>query len=143
MSQSKRFSLCIRPFQAEDESSVVTLWHRCKLVVPWNDPHEDIQSKLAFQPELFFVGTIDDVVIATMMVGYEGHRGWINYLAVHPDYQGKGLGRQLVKHAEDVLRAIGCPKLNLQVRETNEDVIAFYERLGFTSDHVIGLGKFL
>ena len=133
----------IRVYQPADEAAVIDLWQRCKLVVPWNDPHQDIAFKLAFQPDLFFVGTVDNHVIASMMVGYEGHRGWLNYLAVHPDYQRQGVGRQMVEHAIKTLKAIGCPKLNLQVRETNQAVIAFYQRLGFTSDHVIGLGRHL
>jgi ribosomal protein S18 acetylase RimI-like enzyme len=134
-------TLNIRPFQPEDEAAVVNLWQRCALVVPWNDPHKDIATKLAFQPELFFVGELDGQVVASVMVGYEGHRGWVNYLAVHPEHQRRGFGRQIMIHAESVLRDLGCPKLNLQVRETNLGVREFYESLGFTSDHVIGLGK--
>lgn len=134
-------TLDIRPFRPEDEAAVVDLWQRCALVVPQNNPHKDIAAKLAFQPDLFFVGELDGQVIASVMVGYEGHRGWVNYLAVHPDHQRRGLGRQLMAHAENILRDLGCPKLNLQVRETNLGVRGFYESLGFASDHVIGLGK--
>ena len=133
--------LTIRPFRPDDEDAVIELWHRCKLVVPWNDPHEDIATKLAFQPELFFVGAVDGKVIASVMVGYEGHRGWINYLAVDPDYQRQGIGRQMMAKAEAVLCDMGCPKINLQIRESNTGVIQFYEKIGFSSDHVIGFGK--
>lgn len=136
-------SLAIRLFQPGDEPVVVDLWHRCKLVVPWNDPHHDIALKMGFQPELFFVGEVDGQVVATLMAGYEGHRGWINYLAVDPRHQRQGIGRRMMAHAEAALRELGCPKINLQVRETNLDMIAFYERVGFSSDHVIGLGKHL
>ena len=134
-------ALNIRAFRPEDEAAVVDLWQRCTLVVPWNDPHKDIATKLAFQAESFFVGELDGQVIASVMVGYEGHRGWVNYLAVHPDHRRRGFGRQLMTHAESVLHDLGCPKLNLQVRETNLSVRGFYESLGFTNDHVIGLGK--
>ena len=133
--------LVIRTYQATDEKAVVDLWRRCKLVVPWNDPDEDIRIKVAFQPELFFVGTIDGRIVATVMAGYEGHRGWINYLGVDPDYQRQGIGSAIMLKAEQTLRDMGCPKINLQVRETNLAVIAFYAQLGFSDDHVIGLGK--
>jgi ribosomal protein S18 acetylase RimI-like enzyme len=136
-----RSKLVVRRFQTADESAVVELWQRCGLAVPWNDPHEDIALKLAFQPELFFVGAIADQVVATVMAGYEGHRGWINYLGVAPEYQRQGIGTQIMAEAEKALRELGCVKINLQVRETNQAVIAFYERLGFSNDHVLGLGK--
>jgi len=133
--------LVIRPFEAGDEPSVVDLWRRCGLTVPWNDPHEDIALKLAFQPNLFLVGAIGDQIVATVMAGYEGHRGWINYLGVAPEYRRQGIGRRIMRQAESALRELGCVKINLQVRETNQAVIAFYERLGFSDDHVLSLGK--
>jgi ribosomal protein S18 acetylase RimI-like enzyme len=133
--------LAIRTYRAADEAAVVELWRRCALVVPWNDPYEDIQIKVAFQPNLFFVGEIDGHVVATAMAGYDGHRGWINYLGVDPDYRRLGIGTAMMDRAEQALRALGCPKINLQVRESNRAVTAFYERLGFSDDHVIGLGK--
>jgi ribosomal protein S18 acetylase RimI-like enzyme len=133
--------LVIRPFQTADESAVVELWQQCGLAVPQNDPHQDIAIKTAFQPDLFFVGAIDGQVVATVMAGYEGHRGWINYLAVAPPYQRQGIGSQMMQRAEEALRALGCPKINLQVRESNHAVIAFYESLGFSQEHRISLGK--
>jgi ribosomal protein S18 acetylase RimI-like enzyme len=133
--------LVIRLFKLTDESAVVALWHQCGLVVPQNDPHEDIAIKIAFQPDLFFVGTIDGHVMATVMAGYEGHRGWINYIAVAPAYRRQGFGSQMMLRAEQSLRALGCPKINLQVRESNQAMIAFYESLGFSNDRVISLGK--
>ena len=133
--------LRIRLFEACDQEAVVALWHRCGLVVPWNDPKTDIALKLQFQPGLFLVGTLDRRVIATVMVGYEGHRGWVNYLAVSPELQRRGIGRRMMEEAEAKLRELGCPKMNLQVRTSNKSVIAFYEHLGFSDDHVIGLGK--
>jgi ribosomal protein S18 acetylase RimI-like enzyme len=133
--------LVVRPFETEDEAPVVDLWRRCRLTVPWNDPHEDIALKRAFQPDLFFVGTIAGQIVATVMAGYEGHRGWINYLGVAPQVRRRGIGRRMMQEAERALRELGCVKINLQVRETNQAVIAFYERLGFSNDHVLSLGK--
>jgi len=136
-----RPELAVRRFQPTDEDAVVELWQQCGLTVPWNNPHEDIALKMAFQPELFFVGTLNGQVVASVMAGYEGHRGWINYLGVAPEYQRQGIGGRMMMEAEKALRQLGCVKINLQVRETNQAVIAFYERLGFSNDHVLGLGK--
>ena len=131
----------IRPFEPTDEASVVELWNDCGLVVPWNNPHRDIQRKLKVEPEMFLVACSHGRVIATVMAGYDGHRGWINYLAVHPQYQRVGIATRLVKEAESRLRAKGCPKINLQVRTSNAGVIEFYQKLGFTMDDVVSLGK--
>ena len=133
--------LVLRPYRSADHDEVVALWQRCNLVVPANDPTHDIALKLAFQPSLFFVGTIDERIVATVMAGYEGHRGWINYLAVSPEAQRRGLGRQVMAHAEEALRQLGCPKANLQVRASNTDVVKFYERLGFTIEDRVSMGK--
>lgn len=131
----------IRPFRQGDESAVVQLWTDCGLVVPWNSPQRDIQRKLKVQPEMFLVGCLDGQIIATVMAGYDGHRGWINYLAVDPKHQRGGIGRRMMVEAEIRLRAAGCPKINLQVRSTNAKVIEFYRRIGFKLDDVASLGK--
>ena len=131
----------IRPYQASDESAVIELWHRCNLVVPQNDPQKDIEMKCEVQADLFFVGTINGRTIATVMAGYDGHRGWIYYLAVDPDYRQQQIGRRMMEKAESALKKLGCSKINLQVRTSNQAVIAFYERLGFSDDDVIRLGK--
>ncbi|MCB1622471.1 MAG: GNAT family acetyltransferase [Thiothrix sp.] len=131
----------IRPYQSRDENAVIRLWADCGLTVPWNNPQRDIERKLAIQPELFLVATENDIPLATVMAGYEGHRGWINYLAVHPQHRRQGLGRCMVQAAETRLLALGCPKINLQVRSNNNAVIAFYQSLGFRDDHCISLGK--
>lgn len=133
--------LTIRPFAPGDEAALIALWARCDLIRPWNDPRKDIQRKLGLQPELFLIGQRDTELVASVMAGYEGHRGWINYLAVAPEYQGQGLGRLILDHAEERLRELGCAKINLLVRATNDKVIAFYERLGYRRDEVICLGK--
>jgi len=131
----------IRPFQPSDEAAVIALWKACDLVVPQNNPVRDIARKLRVNPEWFLVGEQDGTIVSTCMAGFEGHRGWINYLAVHPDHQRHGLARELMQHAETLLRAAGCPKINLQVRSTNTAVIAFYESIGFAVDNVVSLGK--
>jgi ribosomal protein S18 acetylase RimI-like enzyme len=133
----------IRPFEARDETAVVQLWTDCGLVVPWNDPHRDIRRKLEMQPEMFLVACSDGRIIATVMAGYDGHRGWINYLAVHPNHQRTGIGRRMMDEAELRLRAKGCPKINLQVRSANSGVIEFYKRIGYKMDDVVSLGKCL
>jgi len=122
------------------QDAVVDLWKMCNLVVPQNDPVEDIQRKVEFQPELFFIALLDGKVVGSIMVGYEGHRGWINYLAVLPEYQRKGYGTRLVERGIAELRGLGCLKVNLQVRRSNASVISFYRKLGFKEDDVISLG---
>lgn len=131
----------IRPFQPADEAAVVALWQRCELTRPWNDPHQDIQRKLGVQPELFLVGERDGRLVASVMAGFDGHRGWVNYLAVCPAQRRRGLGRQLMAAVEQRLEALGCPKLNLQVREGNQAVLTFYERLGYRVEPLLSLGK--
>jgi ribosomal protein S18 acetylase RimI-like enzyme len=131
----------IRPYQTTDEAAVVALWDECRLTRPWNDPHKDIARKLAVQPELFLVGVVDGAVVASVMAGYEGHRGWVNYLAVAPRLRGNGLGRALMQHVEEALQQRGCPKINLQVRESNREAIEFYRHLGYLQDESVSLGK--
>jgi ribosomal protein S18 acetylase RimI-like enzyme len=131
----------IRPFQPADESAVVALWKECRLTRPWNDPHKDIARKLAVQPELFLVGIVNDVVIATVMAGYEGHRGWVNYLAVAPAFRGRGFARELMERVEELLSRRGCPKVSLLVRTSNPEALAFYRHLGYVQDEAVSLGK--
>lgn len=131
----------IRPFQADDEAAVVQLWKDCNLVVPWNDPLRDIRRKLRVQPELLLVGVESEELIASVMAGYEGHRGWLNYLAVAPRFRRKGIGRKMVAAAEARLRQMGCPKINIQIRTSNTAVIEFYRRIGFKPDDVVSMGK--
>ena len=131
----------IRPFRPTDEPAVVALWERCDLTRPWNDPHKDIARKLAVRPDLFLVAELDGVVVGTVMAGYDGHRGWINYLGVDPGCRRKGVGRALMAEAERLLRLEGCPKINLQVRTGNAEAIEFYRRVGFAVDDVVSFGK--
>ncbi|TVR50017.1 MAG: GNAT family acetyltransferase [Puniceicoccaceae bacterium] len=131
----------IRPYQRSDESAVLALWQSCDLLRPWNNPQKDIERKLAVRPEWFLVGELDGGIVACIMAGYEGHRGWLNYLAVSPEHQHKGFARALVAEAELRLRAEGCPKINLQVRSCNHGVIEFYRKLGYSIDDVVSMGK--
>jgi ribosomal protein S18 acetylase RimI-like enzyme len=131
----------IRPYEPADEERVVRLWIDCGLVVPWNNPQLDIQRKIDAQPDLFLVGSLAGEIIATVMAGYDGHRGWINYLAVHPDHRRTGIGRRMMDEAEIRLRAAGCPKINLQVRRTNSKVLDFYNKIGYARDDVVSFGK--
>ena len=131
----------IRPFVSADTEAVVALWTACGLVRPQNDPRKDIARKLKVNPEWFLVAERGGEIIGVVMAGYEGHRGWINYLGVTPALRRSGLGRRLMDEAEARLRAVGCPKINLQVRPENRDVIAFYESLGFTVEGAVSLGK--
>ncbi|SRR5258706_73259 len=131
----------LRPYIAADENAVVDLWERCELTRSWNDPRKDIQRKLTTQPELFLVGEMMSKVMATVMAGYDGHRGWVNYLAVAPEHRAKGYGRLLMRHVEEQLTARGCPKLNIQVRTGNRDVLEFYRKIGYRTDETVSLGK--
>ncbi len=131
----------IRAFSRSDADAGVALWQACGLVVPQNNPLADIERKLLVNSELLLVGEYAGRVVASVMGGYEGHRGWINYLAVDPAEQGKGYGRLMMAEVEHRLRAMGCPKINLQVRASNEALIQFYESLGYGIDNVVGLGK--
>ena len=131
----------IRPFQPEDEEAVISLWRRCDLLRPWNDPRKDIRRKMEVRPDLFLVGLLDGQVVACVMAGYEGHRGWLNYLAVAPEHQRHGLARAIVAEAERLLGEAGCPKINLQIRTSNHGVVRFYQRLGYSNDEVVSMGK--
>ena len=129
----------ISTYESKFQDAVVDLWKTCNLITPQNDPVEDIRKKTSFQPELFFVGLLEGKVIGSIMVGYEGHRGWMNYMAVNPKYQRQGYGRKLVQKAIAELKKIGCVKINLQVRRSNTSVIDFYKHLEFQEDDVISL----
>ena len=132
----------LRSFHPADTESVVALWESIGLTRLWNDPRKDIARKLGVQPELFVVAIgDDDRIVGTVMAGYDGHRGWMNYLAARPGVRGTGVGRALVEHVEEALHALGCPKVSIQVRSSNAQVVAFYEHLGYSVDDTIDLGK--
>ncbi|MHB0777486.1 GNAT family acetyltransferase [Halomonas sp. WWR20] len=131
----------IRPYRETDRNAVIALWHTCGLIRPWNDPEKDIERKLTVQPELFFVGELDGKVMASAMAGFDGHRGSVFYLAIDPGSQHMGYGRQLMAHVEEALHAMGCPKMNILVRTSNEAVLVFYRKLGYTLDEAVSIGK--
>lgn len=131
----------IRRFEDDDQQATIELWERCELLRPWNDPIHDIARKRSVDPDGFLVGTIDSMVIASVMAGYDGHRGWINYLAVDPSHQRSGYGQAIVAAAENRLQSLGCPKVNLQIRDDNAAAKSFYEQIGFREDRVVSYGK--
>jgi ribosomal protein S18 acetylase RimI-like enzyme len=131
----------IRPFRSGESDDVIRLWQDCGLVRPWNAPRRDIERKLTEQPELFLVGVVDGVIVASAMFGFDGTRGWVHYLGVAPSMRGRSLGRLIMAEGERLLVERGCPKLNLQVRADNDAVLGFYRALGYEQDAVVSLGK--
>jgi ribosomal protein S18 acetylase RimI-like enzyme len=131
----------VRSYHPDDRESLVRLWSACDLIRPWNDPNRDIDRKLAWDASRLLVIEHDTSVVGSVMVGYDGHRGWVNYLAVGPGYQRRGLGRILMQRAEELLGELGCAKLNLQIRSSNEAAIGFYRRLGYRVDESVSMGK--
>jgi ribosomal protein S18 acetylase RimI-like enzyme len=134
----------IRPYADADEAAVLALWRE---VFEYNQPHNDgataIRKKQQHGDGLFYVATYRGKIVGTVMLGWDGHRGWIYSLAVSPHYRGRGIGTSLMKHAEKTLRDLGAPKINLQVVETNRGVVKFYEKLGFDVEARINMGKVL
>ena len=129
------------PDRCDDATS---RWRTTGLTRPWNDPRGDFQRALAGPTSTVLGGlTPDGGLLGTVMVGHDGHRGWVYYLAVHPDEQRRGVGRQLMAVSERWLQARGVPKINLMVRKTNADAIGFYTALGYEDGEVVVLGKFL
>ncbi len=133
--------LKIRQFTIDDKDAVIQLWRDCKLIVPWNDPEKDIQRKLQVGIELFLLGECEDNLVASVMGGYDGHRGYVNYLGVAPKYRHKGFAQQMMVEIETMLKAKGCPKINLMVRNSNVSVIEYYQSLGYKLDQSVILGK--
>ena len=140
-------SWSIRPFAEPDTDAVVRLWHAAELTRPWNDPYLDIARKLTVQPELFLVAALDagttegGGIVGTVMGGYDGHRGWLYFLASDPAHRREGIGRALVLEAERLMTAMGCPKIQLMVRPGNEAVLAFYDAIGYERFDVSTTGK--
>jgi len=131
----------IRIFRQEDFEEVLTLWDRCDLLRPWNDPEMDIERKMNHDPELFLVAEVSGEIAGTVMGGYDGHRGSAYYLGVHPDYRGRGIANALMNRLEKKLIARGCPKIQLMVRAENDTVLSMYEKLDYEVQDVISMGK--
>lgn len=134
-------SIVIRAFELPDTEAVVSLWQTTGLTRPWNNPYQDISRKLKVQPELFLVAVDGDEVVGTVMAGYDGHRGWLYYLASDPAHRGRGIARELVGRAEQLLLDLGCPKVQLMVRPENDVAQGFYAALGFEPFEVWATGK--
>ena len=128
-------------FDIRDQDDVIALWRDCGLLTDKNDPHDDIRRKINHSPDLFFIGRRNGKIIATLMAGYEGRRGWINLLGVAPSAQKSGYGREIMHYAEKELAERGCIKINLQIRHTNKQAINFYQSLGYEEDLVLSMGK--
>ena len=134
-------SMEIRVFRQDDFEEVITLWERCDLLRPWNDPEMDIERKLNHDADLFLVAEVGGEVVGSLMGGYDGHRGSAYYLGVHPEYRGRGIANALLSRLEKKLIARGCPKIHIMVREENDLVIGMYERLEYEQQDVVLLGK--
>jgi ribosomal protein S18 acetylase RimI-like enzyme len=134
--------LTIRPYGSDDRDEIVALWRSVFADdPPWNDPYDVIERKQSVQADLFLVGILDDRVAGTVLAGFDGVRGWVHHLAVLPELRRRGIASLLMDRAEESLLALGCPKLNLQVRRSNADVVAFYESREYAIDDVISFGK--
>ena len=134
--------ISIRPFREEDQDNVIQLWDKVfPDAPPHNNPARDIRTKREVQPELFLIAVVEEVIVGTAMAGFDGHRGWVYYLGVDPDFQRRGIGTALMKRVESRLLGLGCPKLNLQIRSNNDEVQAFYESLGYFLEDRLSMGK--
>jgi len=135
-------ALVVRSYKESDEQAVVTLWRRVFPNAPfWNDPEMDIRRKLSVQRDLFLVAILGAQLVGTAMAGFDGHRGWVYYVAVSPGHRRQGIGRALMRRVEEGLAEIGCPKLNLQVRASNRDAVSFYKRLGYHVEERVSMSK--
>ena len=141
MAEKISTELKIRTYQHTDMEDIIHVWKECGLIRSLNNPKLDIERKVNTQKDLFFVGELSNKIIATAMFGYDGHRGWLNYLAILPEYQKIGFGKKLLEFGEKTLVYRGCPKINLQIRAENKEVINFYNAVGYSEDEVISLGK--
>ena len=132
----------IRPYRESDEEAVAALWREVFSAAPsWNHPETDIRRKLEVQRDMFLAALLDGELVGTALAGYDGHRGWVYYLAVSPRHRRRGIGRLLMERVEKILTEVGCPKLNLQVRADNPQVVSFYRKLGYAIEERISLGK--
>ena len=132
----------LRPYSDKDQENVIKLWKACNLTRPWNDPIKDINRKIENGGNIFLVLSNKNSIIGTVMGGYDGHRGVVNYLGVHPKFRGKGYGKILMKEVEKKLKELGCPKINLLVRSDNLAIGDFYKQLCYNrQDDVIVYGK--
>ncbi|HYD30349.1 MAG TPA: GNAT family acetyltransferase [Azospirillaceae bacterium] len=136
-------SFTVRAYRDGDRDPVVALWSACNLLVPWNDPVADIELCRANTNSLLLIGQEDGSVVASTMVGHDGHRGWLYYVAVDPERRRRGYGRRMVKAAEGWLAERNLPKAQLMVRSTNTTVAEFYRRLGYETGALVVMQHWL
>jgi ribosomal protein S18 acetylase RimI-like enzyme len=136
-------ALAVADIADADVATVIALWQACGLTRPWNDPAADIALARREPNSTILIGRDGDAIVATAMVGYDGHRGWVYYVATDPDRRAKGYGRAIMNAAEDWLRAAGIPKLQLLVRRENTGVAAFYQSFGYEEAQTIVFAKWL
>ena len=135
--------LAIAPIADTDVATVIALWQACGLTRPWNDPAADIALARRGPNSTILIGRVDNHIVATAMVGHDGHRGWVYYVATDPDRRAKGFGRAIMDAAEDWLRAAGIAKLQLLVRRENAKAGAFYQSIGYAEAQTIVFAKWL
>ena len=141
MNKVNESMLAVRTYQQNDLDTVIALWKDCGLLVPWNNPYTDIESKMQDSPGLFFVALLEDKLVGTCMAGFDGHRGWVYYMAVEKSHRNQGIARRLLAKAESSLAELGCAKLELMVRKSNRRVVDTYRALGFKEEEVSVLSK--
>ena len=143
MSESTDAALSITPIETSDISDVIALWHRCGSTRPWNDPASDIALARRGEHSTILLGKLGGILVASAMVGHDGHRGWVYYVTVDPNRRYEGFGRTIMNAAEEWLRARGIPKLQLMVRKDNAKVHAFYQSIGYYDQETITFAKWL
>ena len=132
----------VRPYRDKDRAAVAALWREVFPDDPaWNVPEEIIDRKLKIQPELFLIAEDEGKIIGTALGGFDGHRGWVHLVAVSHQYRRKGIGKALMDAVEKGLKEVGCPKLNLQVRGSNTEVVEFYKKLGYVVEDRVSMSK--
>jgi ribosomal protein S18 acetylase RimI-like enzyme len=133
--------LIIGDLREDEIDAAVDLWRAANLTRPWNDPHADARLAMAGTTSTILAGRLDGRLVATVMVGADGHRGWVYYLAVSPDCRGRRFGEAMMRAAEQWIIARGMPKLQLMVRTDNAGVIRFYEAIGYVQEEVAVLSR--
>ena len=141
MDSAAKLDFEIRPIKSIEHQQLIDLWLECGLTRSWNNPEKDIQRKLSFQPDLLLGAFQKEQLVGSIMAGYDGHRGWMNYLGVLPNFQRQGIGKKLVEVTENGLQKLGCPKVNLQLRYSNFVARHFYRKIGYCEDAALSFGK--
>lgn len=135
--------MLIEPASATNKAEVVALWQACELTRPWNDPEADFDLALANPTSTILLARDGASLGGSIMVGFDGHRGWVYYLATDPEQRGRGIGRALMLAGEEWLKARGCPRIRLMVRDDNTQATGFYQAIGYERQDVITLGRTL